>query len=555
MEKQDQKINVLMQKGEKNGFITYEELNDTLPENVLAQPEKVDEILIKLDESDIDLIEEADIDSCNTKEGDELQGDGKGLGKDEPSAEKIDDPVSVYFLQMKKIPMLSREEELLLAKRIETTRKGLYRKILASNYSQKACLRILEDIINGNLSFDRTLDINVVHESHKERVFRQLPENAKTLKILLKKNKDDYYKSELSKISAKEKLKLLRNIRNRQRKGMAILEQLNIRTKILQPIVNQLQEMYYEMNNIERKIKLLKKRDNAHDKLRNLRSRINKFKNMVLESPDKLRMKVVSIEKIYEEHEAAKRGLTNANLRLVVSIAKKYRNRGLSFLDLIQEGNVGLMKAADKYKYRKGFKFCTYATWWIRQAITRSIADRARTIKVPVHMIETMNKIRNVSKKLVQEKGREPSIVEIAKDLNMPVSEARRVLKISRHQISLDMTVGKSDDCTFGDIIKDEKSESPASKVAHNMLKENIKSVLDTLTYKEREVIKLRYGIGDGYTYTLQEIGKEFLVTRERVRQIERKAIRKLQHPVRSRKLEEFVDDIGEKYCSGTFTQ
>ena len=224
---------------------------------------------------------------------------------------------------------------------------------------------------------------------------------------------------------------------------------------------------------------------------------------------------------------------------------QKYRNRGLSFLDLIQEGNTGLMRAVDKYEYRRGYKFSTYATWWIRQAITRSIADQARTIRIPVHMIETMSKIRNVSKKLLQEKGREPTIEEIAKEVKITVGEARRVLKISRHQISLDRPVGESEDSSFGDFIEDEKAESPVSAATQEMLKDKIENVLETLTYREREIIKLRYGIGDGYTYTLEEVGKIFKVTRERVRQIEAKAVRKLQHPIRSRKLEGFLDGIG----------
>jgi len=548
MEKTSQKIKTLVLKGKEKGFLTYEELNNILPDDTLVRPEKIDEILMMLDELGIDLIEEADIetrDAADAEEGDELKQEAKAPAA-AGASEKIDDPIRMYLTQMGVIPLLSREEEISLAKKIEMTRKVFHRKILKSDYSQEVCLKILEDITNGELPFDRTLAVNVEHENYKERLLRQFPVHAKALKTILKKNREDYGHLKLKRTSAKNRYRLFKNIRSRQRKGSSIIEDLNIRTKKLQPIVKHLQEISSEMNNIKKQMVLHKKRDKTNGKLRDLKSRLSKFEDMAHETPERLEQRVATIEKVYKEHEIAKRKLSSANLRLVVSIAKKYRNRGLSFLDLIQEGNTGLMRAVDKYEYRRGYKFSTYATWWIRQAITRSIADQARTIRIPVHMIETMSKIRNVSKKLLQEKGREPGIEEIAKEVKIPVSEARRVLKISRHQISLDRTVGESADSAFGDFIEDDKAESPVSAAAQEMLKEKIESVLDTLTYREREIIKLRYGIGDGYTYTLEEVGKKFMVTRERVRQIEAKAVRKLQHPVRSRKLEGFLDSVVE---------
>ena len=265
------------------------------------------------------------------------------------------------------------------------------------------------------------------------------------------------------------------------------------------------------------------------------------LESLTLEDSEALARRCRTIRRVFGEYEDAKRKLSGGNLRLVVSIAKKYRNRGLSFLDIIQEGNTGLMRAVDKYEYRRGYKFSTYATWWIRQAITRAIADHARTIRIPVHMIETMSRLRNIAKQLLQDLGREPSIDEIADKAQMPMGEAKRVLEISRHPISLERPVGESEDSFFGDFIEDEAVESPAQTASQEMLKDRIEQVLKTLTYREREIIKLRYGIGDGYTYTLEEVGRIFKVTRERVRQVEAKAIRKLQHPVRSRKLEGFL--------------
>jgi RNA polymerase primary sigma factor len=542
MEKLDDGLKTLLEQGKDKGYLTYSQVNDYLPDDAV-NPEKLDHLLILLEEQGIELIDESE---AEEREGGAPAEDERGeidlSFMDEEDTRRIDDPVRMYLTQMGSIPLLKREEEIALAKKIEVTRKRFRRKVLECDGALHQVVDTLRRVHLNELPFDRTIKVSLTENLEKDKILQRMPHNLKTLEHLMEQNGQDFEKVLDPRTAEDERRKLRRGLRIRRRKAVTLVEELSIRTQKVQPLMRKLEQISVRMDELEKQIEELKGLRSAKDDRAALEKEMQDLMRLTLEESPSLRKRVEIMRKRFQEYEDAKRALSGGNLRLVVSIAKKYRNRGLSFLDLIQEGNTGLMRAVDKYEYRRGYKFSTYATWWIRQAITRAIADQARTIRIPVHMIETMSKLRNVSKRLLQEMGREPTIEETAKAAGISVEETRRVLKISRHPISLDRPVGESEDSYFGDFIEDDSAESPVQAATQEMLKDKIDQVLKTLTYREREIIKLRYGLGDGYTYTLEEVGRIFKVTRERVRQIEAKAVRKLQHPVRSRQLEGFLD-------------
>ena len=548
MEKTQDAFKTLVDIGKEKGFLTYSQVNDLLPEEEV-NPEKIDQLLLVLEDQGIELIDEGEVEETAQGTGElidaELRSEIESGFMDDGDGRRTDDPVRMYLTQMGEIPLLKREQEISLAKRIEFSRARFRRKLLECDGVLCQVVDLLKKVHTGELPFDK---VSLTENLEKDKILLRMPNNLSTLANLLEENRADFAAIRDPEISEEERNQRRFDLRQRRRKAVTLVEELSIRTQRIQPLMHRLKGTLERMLELDVQITTLRRhpRKNAEheEELANTIKELNDLMLNTLEEPDLLQKRVKVVYRRFNEYEVAKRDLSGGNLRLVVSIAKKYRNRGLSFLDLIQEGNTGLMRAVDKYEYRRGYKFSTYATWWIRQAITRAIADQARTIRIPVHMIETISKLRNVTKTLQQQIGREPTIEEIATAANLSMDETRRVMKISRQPISLDRPVGESEDSYFSDFIQDGTVESPVSAATNEMLKDKIEGILKTLTYREREIIRLRYGLGNGYCYTLEEVGRIFKVTRERVRQIEAKAVRKLQHPVRSRLLEGFLGEV-----------
>jgi len=455
--------------------------------------------------------------------------------------DQIDDPVRIYLMQMGEVPLLTRREEIASARQIERTRRQFRCSMLATDYVLQGAINLLESIRKGNLRLDRTIEVSVINVREKRRLLKMLEPNLHTLKQMVRRNQRDFARAVNRYVPEKQRHQAWQCLMQRRARAVRLVEELGLRTQRLQPMLEKLKQISERMTELRRQVADLSGNGDA-DRLPALRKELCYLMRVTLESPATLQRRLERCCHNLEQYEAAKRVLSAGNLRLVVSIAKRYRNRGLSFLDLIQEGNTGLMRAVDKFQHARGYKFSTYATWWIRQAITRAIADQSRTIRVPVHMIDSMSRVRSVTRHLLQRNGVTPSVEETAEEAGMSVEEATCILRMTHHPLSLDQPVGDHEDTYFGEFLEDHREDDPLQEMNQASLRSRIADVLEALDYREREIIRLRYGLADGYTYTLEEVGKIFSVTRERVRQIETKAVRALQHPIRASKLACFVE-------------